>query len=146
VIDVVVKLSKSDIAFVQKLPVCRLATVTKECAPMVRPVWPVFDGKNVYIATDSGTPKLRQVEQNPKVSVIFDDYDRENWVNLKGVRVQGVAEVLWKGEEYRHAHAMLKEKFPEYRTGEMGWEEGEVPIIKVVPKSFAKWAGGTWSK
>ncbi len=145
-IDVVVKLSKSDIAFVQKLPVCRLATVTKGCAPMVRPVWPVFDGKNVYIATDPGTPKLRQVEQNPKVSVTFDDYDRENWVNLKGVRVQGVAEVLWKGEEYRHAHDMLKEKFPEYRAGEMGWEEGEVPIIKIVPKSFAKWSGGSWAK
>ena len=103
-----VKFSKEDVSFMAGLPVCRLATVTKDCAPMVRPVWPVFDGKTVCIATDLGTPKLGQIKVNPKVSVVFDDYDRENWVNLRGVRIQGEAEVLMKGEEYRHAHALMK--------------------------------------
>jgi nitroimidazol reductase NimA-like FMN-containing flavoprotein (pyridoxamine 5'-phosphate oxidase superfamily) len=141
-----VKFSKSDVVFIRDLPVCRLATATEKCEPMVRPVWPVFDGKNVYVATDPKTEKLKQIEQNQNVSVVFDDFDPNNWVNLKGIRIQGVAEVLWKGEEYRHAHELLRNKYPEYRTKEGGWKEGEIPIIKIAPQLVWKWANGEWKK
>ena len=79
----VLKLSKKDVAFMQQLPVCRLATATEECEPIVRPVWPVFDGLNIYIASDPDTPKLEQIEANPEVSLVFDDYDRDNWSIIK---------------------------------------------------------------
>ena len=85
------KLSKKDIAFMAQLPVCRLATATEECEPIVRPVWSVFDGVFIYFASDPDTPKLEQVENNPEVSIVFDDYDRDNWSNIRGVRVQGEA-------------------------------------------------------
>jgi nitroimidazol reductase NimA-like FMN-containing flavoprotein (pyridoxamine 5'-phosphate oxidase superfamily) len=138
------KFSKSDIEFIQKLPVCRVATATKKCEPWVRPVWGVFDGENVYFATDDGSPKLKHIKENPKVSVVFDDYDREDWGNARGIRFQGEASILWKGEEYRHAHTLLKEKFPAYRTKEGGWEEGETPIVKVKPEITERWAFGKW--
>jgi nitroimidazol reductase NimA-like FMN-containing flavoprotein (pyridoxamine 5'-phosphate oxidase superfamily) len=140
------KLSKSDIAFIQLLPVCRLATVTEECEPVVRPVWPVFDKLNIYIATDPDTPKLEHIEANPQVSLVFDDYDRDNWSNIKGVRIQGEAEVLWEGEEYRYAHTLLKEKYPEYASPEGSWKEGDVPIIKITLTSFTKWSQGKLPK
>jgi nitroimidazol reductase NimA-like FMN-containing flavoprotein (pyridoxamine 5'-phosphate oxidase superfamily) len=136
------KLSKSEVAFIQQLPVCRLATVTEDCEPVVRPVWPVFDGVYVYIASDPDTPKLEHIETNPQVSLVFDDYDRSNWSNVKGVRIQGEAELLWNGEEYRYAHDLLKEKYPEYQTEEGGWKEGDLPIIKITPTGFNKWAAG----
>jgi nitroimidazol reductase NimA-like FMN-containing flavoprotein (pyridoxamine 5'-phosphate oxidase superfamily) len=136
------KLSKSEVVFIQQLPVCRLATVTEDCEPVVRPVWPVFDGVYVYIASDPDTPKLEHIETNPQVSLVFDDYDRSNWSNVKGVRIQGEAELLWKGEEYRYAHDLLKEKYPEYQTEEGGWKEGDLPIIKITPTGFTKWAAG----
>jgi len=142
----IAELSKKEIEFVEKLPVCRLATVTKNCRPMVRPVWPAYDGKNIYIATDLDTPKLKQIEANPEVSLVFDDYDRNEWTSLCGIRFQGSASILTKGEEYRHAHTLLKEKYPEYRTKEGGWKEGEVPIIKIVPTNVRKWANGAWAK
>ena len=137
-------LSKSDVKFIQELVVCRLATVTKDCEPMVRPVWAVFDSVFIYFASDPETPKLEHILQNPQVSLSFDDYDRENWSSYKGIRVQGEAEVLWKGEEYRYAHSLLEEKYPEYKTEEGGWKEGDVPIIKITPVSFGKWVGGDW--
>jgi nitroimidazol reductase NimA-like FMN-containing flavoprotein (pyridoxamine 5'-phosphate oxidase superfamily) len=140
------KLSKSDIAFIKQLPVCRLATSTEECEPVVRPVWSVFDGVFVYIASDPDTPKLEHIEANPQVSLVFDDYDKNNWSIIKGIRVQGEAEIIWKGKEYRYAHDLLKEKFPEYQTPEGGWKEGDIPIIKITPISFTKWAAGKWSK
>lgn len=136
------KMSKVDVAFIQQLPVCRFATVNEDCEPVVRPVWPVFDGVYVYIASDPDTPKLEHIEANPQVSLVFDDYDRSNWSNVKGVRIQGEAELLWNGEEYRYAHDLLKEKYPEYQTEEGGWKEGDLPIIKITPTGFNKWAAG----
>jgi nitroimidazol reductase NimA-like FMN-containing flavoprotein (pyridoxamine 5'-phosphate oxidase superfamily) len=137
------KLSKSDVTFIQQLPVARLATATEDCEPVVRPVWPVFDGVYIYIASDPDTPKLEHIEANPQVSLVFDDYDRKNWSNIKGIRFQGEAELLWRGEEYRYAHDLLKEKYPEYQTEDGGWKEGDLPIIKVSPTGFSKWASGT---
>jgi nitroimidazol reductase NimA-like FMN-containing flavoprotein (pyridoxamine 5'-phosphate oxidase superfamily) len=138
------KLSKADVKFIQQLPVCRLATATEDCEPVVRPVWPVFDGIYIYIASDPDTPKLEHIKANPQVSLSFDDYDRNNWSNVKGIRVQGEAELMWNGKEYRYAHDLLKEKYPEYRTEEGGWKEGNLPIIKITPTSFGKWAAGEW--
>jgi nitroimidazol reductase NimA-like FMN-containing flavoprotein (pyridoxamine 5'-phosphate oxidase superfamily) len=140
------KLSKKDVEFIQQLPVCRIATATEECEPIVRPVWPVFDGLNIYIASDPDTPKLEQIEANPQVSLVFDDYDTKNWSNIKGIRVQGEATIMWNGKEYRYAHDLLKEKYPEYQTEAGGWKEGDVPIIKVMPISYTKWAQGKWTK
>jgi nitroimidazol reductase NimA-like FMN-containing flavoprotein (pyridoxamine 5'-phosphate oxidase superfamily) len=138
------KLSKSDVAFIQKLPVGRLATATEDCEPMVRPVWPAYDGEYFYIASDPDTPKLDQIEGNPQVSLVIDDYDRENWSVVKGIRIQGEAEILWSGKEYQYAHSLLKEKYPEYQTEEGSWKEGEVPIIKVTPISYERWQEGKW--
>ena len=140
------KMSKRDVAFIQQLPIGRLATVTEECEPIVRPVWPVFDGVFIYIASDPDTPKLEHIEANPQVSLVFDDYDRDNWSNIKGVRVQGEAEILWNGEEYNYSHSLLQEKYPEYRSEEGSWKEGEIPIIKITPTSFFKWNSGEWKK
>lgn len=142
-----IKLSKSDKAFIHDLPVGRLATATEDCEPVVRPVWPVFDGVYFYIASDPDTPKLEHIEANPQVSLVIDDYDKNNWSNIKGIRIQGEAELLWKGEEYRYAHSLLKEKYPEYQTEDGGWKEGDRPIIKITPTDFNKWASGSkWKK
>lgn len=139
-----IRLSKSEKTFIKQLPVGHLATATEDCEPVVRPVWPVFDGEYFYIASDPDTPKLEHIELNPQVSLAMDDYDKDNWSNLKGIRVQGEAEILWNGEEYRYAHSMLKEKYPEYRTVDGGWKEGEIPIIKITPINFDKWSSGKW--
>jgi len=142
-----IKLSKSDAAFIKQLPIGRLATATEDCEPVVRPVWPVFDGVYIYIASDPDTPKLEQIEANPQVSIVFDDYDPDNWSNFKGVRIQGEAEIMWNGKEYRYAHDLLKEKYPEYRTEDGGWKEGDLPIIKITPTFVNKWSQGkNWKK
>ncbi|MDD3792310.1 MAG: pyridoxamine 5'-phosphate oxidase family protein [Candidatus Bathyarchaeota archaeon] len=139
-----IRLSKSEKTFIKQLPVGHLATATEDCEPVVRPVWPVFDGEYFYIASDPDTPKLAHIELNPQVSLAMDDYDKDNWSNLKGIRVQGEAEILWNGEEYRYAHSMLKEKYPEYKTADGGWKEGEIPIIKITPINLDKWSSGKW--
>lgn len=142
----IAELSNSDIVFIQQLPVARFATITDSGIPITIPVWPVFDGKNIFVASDPGTAKLRHIKKNSKVSIVFDDYDKSNWSNLRGILIRGVAEVFWKGEEYRYAHKLLKEKYSEYRTEKGGWKEGEVAIIKITPQRVIKWADGEWAK
>ena len=105
-----IKLTKSDKKFITELPVGRLATATEDCEPVVRPVWPVFDGVYFYIASDPDTPKLEHIESNPQISLVLDDYDKNNWSNTKGIRIQGEAELLWNGKEYQYAHELLKKK------------------------------------
>ena len=61
------KLTVSDLTFIRQLPVARVATATKSGNPRVRPVWPVFDGKNIYFATDPGTVKLKHINKNSAV-------------------------------------------------------------------------------
>ena len=51
-----------------------------------------------------------------------------------------------KAKNTVYAHALLKEKYPEYQTEEGGWKEGDIPIIKITPTSFTKWAQGEWKK
>ena len=140
------KLTVSDLTFIKQLPVVRVATSSKSGNPRVRPVWPVFDGKNIYFATDPGTVKLKHIKENSAMSIVFDDYDRDNWSNLKGIRIQGTAKILNGGDEYKYAHALLKEKYPEYRTAEGGWTYGEIPIIKIVPRSVGNWSDGEWKE
>jgi len=67
-------------------------------------------------------------------------------LTIKGIRVQGEAEIMWNGKEYRYAHDLLKEKYPEYQSADGSWKEGDVPIIKITPTSFTKWASGHWTK
>ena len=94
VFEMTLNLLDSDVMFIKQLPGARIATATKSGNPRVRPVWPVFDGKHIYFATDPGTVKLRHIKENPDVSIVFDDYDRLNWSNLKGIRIQGTATIL----------------------------------------------------
>jgi nitroimidazol reductase NimA-like FMN-containing flavoprotein (pyridoxamine 5'-phosphate oxidase superfamily) len=137
------KLSKAETKFVQQLPVGRLATATEDCEPVVRPVWPVFDGVYVYFASDPDTPKLEHIESNPQVSIVFDDYNPDNWSVMRGIRLQGEAEIMWNGEEYRYAHDLLKEKYPEYRSENGSWKEGDLAIVKITPTNYNKWTIGT---
>ena len=59
VVELRLKLTKSDKTFIQEMPVCRLATATEDCEPIVRPLWTVFDGVYIYFASDPDTPKTR---------------------------------------------------------------------------------------
>ena len=56
-----IRLSKSEKTFIKQLPVGHLATATEDCEPVVRPVWPVFDGEYFYIASDPDTQKLAHI-------------------------------------------------------------------------------------
>jgi len=126
--------SKEEIEFLEKNEVCRIATCDKNGNPHVTPVCYIFKDNALYIFTDYGTKKLKNIYENPKVSVVIDVY-RSPW--NKAVIINGEAEVIEKGEEYKTIYEIFYRKFSWVRRDP--WNEGEAPLIKVKPLKKVSW-------
>ena len=109
--------------FIESMRVARLATADANRAPHVVPVCCALIGDNLYVTIDE-KPKdsnvrrmkrLRNIDENPEVAVVFDRYD-EDWSRLAWVMLRGRAEILDDGDEHDRAQAALRERYPQYRT------------------------------
>lgn len=108
--------------FIDRARVARLATADARGAPHLVPVCFVVDGTSLYITvdekpkrTDIPLKRIRNIQENPAVAVTIDRWD-EDWSRLAWVMLRGRAEVLEGGEEHARAQALLRGKYPQYRT------------------------------
>ena len=108
--------------FVNRARVARLATADAKGAPHLVPVCFVVEGTSLYITvdekpkrTDIPLKRIRNIQENPAVAVTIDRWD-EDWSRLAWVMLRGRAEVLEDGAEHARAQALLREKYPQYRT------------------------------
>lgn len=108
--------------FVNRARVARLATADAKGAPHLVPVCFVVEGASLYITvdekpkrTDIPLKRIRNIQENPAVAVTIDRWD-EDWSRLAWVMLRGRAEVLEDGAEHARAQALLREKYPQYRT------------------------------
>jgi nitroimidazol reductase NimA-like FMN-containing flavoprotein (pyridoxamine 5'-phosphate oxidase superfamily) len=127
-----VDMDKKEIEFLNKRDLCRLATVSRDLMPHVVPAVYAMDGERVIIAVDYGTRKLKNMKENPKVSLVVDDYDPN-----RAVFIQGTCEILERGKEYLRLLDILFKKFEFYRKHP--WGEGESPILSITPLKVVSW-------
>jgi nitroimidazol reductase NimA-like FMN-containing flavoprotein (pyridoxamine 5'-phosphate oxidase superfamily) len=120
--------------FLEENEVCRLATCDKKGIPHVTPVCYIFRGDNFYIFTDYGTKKLKNIKENPNVALIVDVYRQPR---NKAVLIIGKAEILERGEEYKQMYDLFYKKFDWVRRDP--WNQGEAPLIKVIPEKKISW-------
>jgi nitroimidazol reductase NimA-like FMN-containing flavoprotein (pyridoxamine 5'-phosphate oxidase superfamily) len=99
----------------------------------VTPVIYAVDGESPVIATDYGTKKLKNILENPKVALVIDEF-RPN----RGLMIQGRCQVFERGKEYMRLLRILFDRFEYYRDNP--WEEGEAPILKVIPVRVTSWS------
>jgi len=138
-------ISPEDHMFLEEARVGRLATASADGAPHVIPVCFVFDGTCLYSAIDAkpkrvAAPKLRRlqnIQANPRASLLVDRYD-EDWTRLRYVLVFGRAEILDPGPDRQRALALLREKYPQYRSMA---DFGQGPVIRLTPERVASWSG-----
>ncbi|TAK35009.1 MAG: hypothetical protein EPO21_07840 [Chloroflexota bacterium] len=57
--------------------------------PWVRPVQPAWDGNDLVIATWQGSPKIRHIQQNPRVQLFYEVDEA-----FQHLRVTGLAETV----------------------------------------------------
>ena len=108
-------------------PVARLATITPDGHPHIVPITFAVEGDRIYSIVDVVKPKtsvmltrLRNIEANPLVSVLVDEYD-DDWEKLWWVRADGTARLATEGPEWVHARQALTSRYPRYlRASEFG--------------------------
>ena len=118
-----------------------LATADRGGVPHVVPVCYAVAGTTVYITIDE-KPKRRDVPlkrvrnilENPRFSFVVDRWD-EDWVRLGWVMLRGAAEILDSGPEHDRAQALLRERYPQYRTMALA----ELPVLALRITSATGW-------
>jgi len=131
-----IKLSPKQVEFLNKQIAGRVATASSKGELHVVPVCYVFYNGNIYFATDYGAKKVRNLKENRKISIIIDQYF-EDWSKLKGILIQGEAELLDKGPEFAKIRDLLYKKYPQYL--EMPIKEEECLIVKIKPSRVSRW-------
>jgi|SRR5439155_5599876 len=133
-------------AFVDAQRLGRLATVDETGQPHVVPICFALEDDRLYSAIDE-KPKARpsrplrrlgNIAANPHVQVLFDLYDDADWSRLRWVQLRGRARILEPGEEHRHAVALLRGRYPQYRA--MALETR--PVIAVDLERVVSWRHG----
>jgi len=107
--------------FIRSARIAHLATADRSGQPLVIPICFAFDGIEFFSPIDE-KPKqisphklkrLRNIAENPKVSLIIDRYD-EDWQRLAYVLITGRAKILLRGTRHRRAVLLLRKKYSQY--------------------------------
>jgi PPOX class probable F420-dependent enzyme len=117
----------------------RLATIGADGAPHLVPIVFALHDDVVYHAVDQKpkrTRELRRLENvaaEPRVALLADEYDDEDWTRLWWARADGLARVLDDGDESRAAVALLRDRYAQYRD--------DTPAGPVVAIDVERWTG-----
>ena len=130
-------LSADEEKFVRWGRVARMATVSADGRIHNVPVSPVLDGGTLLIATDTSSKKVRNLEANARVTLVFDEY-AEMWDLLRGVVIEGGVRIVRDGEEFTRARALLYEKYRQYEV-DSPIEETTSVILVVTPERVLSW-------
>jgi PPOX class probable F420-dependent enzyme len=120
--------------------VARLATVGEDGRPHLVPIVYALDAERIYHAVDhkpKRTTALRRLDNiaaNPRVALLADEYDDDEWARLWWARADGVARVLDPGcDEARAAIELLCERYRQYREAP--------PCGPVIAIEVERWTG-----
>ena len=135
-------LSGEQAAFLASQRVGRLATADARGNPHVVPVCFAIEAATLYITIDekpkqaSARPlkRLRNMMENPSVAFVADRYD-EDWQQLGWVMLRGRADILTDGSEHDRAQALLRERYPQYRTMQLD----DLPVIALRIAQATSW-------
>ena len=134
------RLSPSALRFVRAARVAHLATADAIGQPLVIPICFAFDGKEFFSPIDekpkrtTKLKRLRNIAENPKVSLIIDRYD-DDWRRLAYVLIRGSAKILLRGARHRRGVYLLRRKYPQYRSMAIN----DRPMIVITPKQLTSW-------
>jgi pyridoxamine 5'-phosphate oxidase family protein len=90
-----VSFTEEEADFLAQNGLARLATVSPEMQPHVVPVVYEFDGTSFYFSgwNLEKSRKFRDIRQNAKVAMVFDDLPSVSPWRARGIEIRGEAEV-----------------------------------------------------
>jgi len=141
-------LPENVLGLISESRVGHLGTADVTGQPLVVPFCYAFDGTSIFSAIDAKPKRaggrelqrIRNIGENDKVCVVINHYD-EDWRQLRHVIIQGQAEILTSGPDYRRGIDLLLEKYAQYRA--MGLDRDQGLMIKVTPARVTHWSGAS---
>jgi uncharacterized protein YhbP (UPF0306 family) len=132
-----------------------LCTTDRSNQPHITPMFFVFDEKtcNVYVMASSESKKMRNIHENPKVSLSVDIRDEKNPFNNRGVMVQGRAEVHYAidslfaldDKAIVQAYEDFKRKYPVLQTVRSAivdeYHKFSENLVTIAPRRMVYWRG-----
>ncbi|MHA7734912.1 pyridoxamine 5'-phosphate oxidase family protein [Nitrosopumilus sp. S6] len=128
-----IRFNEKEREFLKSLEEARIAT-SHDDIPHVKPVSFVLDENTIVIATDYETRTYKNLKTNTNVSVVIDIYKSGGH---KAVLIQGKAEIIENGEEFKKLYKIFFEKFEWVRRDP--WKENEAPFLKIIPLNKVSW-------
>ncbi len=125
--------------------VAHLATADQYARPHLVPIVFVYEDPFVFTPIDAKRKsvddwrelrRIKNVETNGRASVLVDIY-HENWSKCAWVRIDGVAEILTKGDDHRRALNLLAAKYKQYE----GMPLRDAPVIRIHAERVSQWHG-----
>lgn len=127
-----VKFTATEVKFLEQNELCRLATASKSGQLHIVPVSYVWHDGLVYVVTDYGTRKLRNLRENTNAAILVDTN-----ATRKAIMVSGKTYLIEKGEEYRRIYKLFHSRLDWVKRDP--WKEGEAPFVKIVPSFKTGW-------
>ncbi|HLC00088.1 MAG TPA: pyridoxamine 5'-phosphate oxidase family protein [Candidatus Bathyarchaeia archaeon] len=132
-----------------------LCTTNRGNQPHITPMFFVFDGKtnDIYVTASSESKKMKNIHDNPKISLTVDIRDATNPFNNRGVMVQGKAVVhyaidslsLLDDENLLQVYATFKNKYPVLKKVQSPvldeYKKFSETLMNISPKRMVYWRG-----
>jgi general stress protein 26 len=118
--------------------IARIATV-ENSRPHITPVWFLYDGRNFFVSTGTGTRKARNIQKNHEISLVIDSSD--GMFRHKCVLVRARAQLS------RSGHPKITKQIYARYLGQNGLKHpfaqglltGDQYVIKIVPTKIITW-------
>jgi PPOX class probable F420-dependent enzyme len=134
-------LSEAQRALLERSRVGRLATADKNGAPHVIPVCYAVAEETLYVTIDEKPKRqdrplkrVRNILENPQAAFVADRWD-EDWRRLGWVMLRGCTEILYEGAEHDRAQALLRQRYPQYRSMNLA----DLPVIALRIRRATSW-------
>ena len=134
-------LSEAQRRFLEQNRVGRLATADKGGMPHAVPVCYAVAENTLYVTIDEKPKRqdrplkrVRNILENPQAAFVADRWD-EDWNRLGWVMLRGSAEILYDGAEHDRAQALLRDRYPQYRSMNLA----ELPVIALRIARATSW-------
>jgi PPOX class probable F420-dependent enzyme len=142
--ELIAALTPAQAAFLEQRRSGRLATVDMRGQPHAVPIcYALLDGV-LYTPIDekpkTGDPRelrrIRNILANPKICLLVDHYEDEDWSKLAWLQVRGAASLVEDEAERARALAALRARYRQYQTMDLE----SLPLLKLTPTQLVGWS------
>ena len=110
-----------------------LATVRPDGYPQATTVSYAHDGLTLYVGVGKASQKAENIRHNNKVSLTINT-DYQDWNQIKGLSMAGLAEIVTDPGEIRHAADCMAKRFPQLAEWAESGQGSDAVFLKITPQ------------